>query len=105
MGAKFGVSVNNGTSAILLILMSLNLKKGDEIIVPSFCYISPIHMIKLMGFRPIPVDIRLDNLQVDVEKIVKRISKKTKAILFIHNYGSICSYEKIKRLLKKKIFS
>ncbi len=102
MGAKFGISVNNGTSAILLILMSLNLKKGDEIIIPSFCYISPVHMIKLMGFRPIPVDIRLDNLQVDVEKIIKRISKKTKAILFIHNYGSICNYEKIKKIVQKK---
>ena len=102
MGTKFGISVNNGTSAILLILMSLNLKKGDEIIVPSFCYISPIHMIELLGFKPIPVDIQLDNLQIDVDKIVKKINKKTKAVLFIHNYGSICNYKKIISIIKKK---
>ena len=48
MKAKHSISVNNGTNAILLILMSLNFKRGDEIIVPSFCYVSPIHMLKLM---------------------------------------------------------
>ena len=74
------VSVNNGTNAILLILMCLNLKKGDEVIVPSFCYISPVHMLKLMGLIPVPVDINLDNLQIDADKIEKKISKKTKAI-------------------------
>ena len=101
-GAKFGISVNNGTNAILLILMGLNLKKGDEIIVPSFCYISPVHMIKLMGLKPIPVDIRLDNLQIDIDQITKKINKKTKAILFIHNYGSTCNYEKIIKIAQKK---
>ena len=64
MDVKFGITVNNGTNAIFLILMSLNLKRGDEVIVPSFCYISPIHMIKIMGLKPVPVDIKLDNLQI-----------------------------------------
>ena len=59
------ISVNNGTNAILLILICLNFKKGDEVIVPSFSYISPIHMLKLMGLVPIPVDISLDNLQIN----------------------------------------
>ncbi len=105
MGVKFGISVNNGTNAILLILMSLNLKRGDEIIVPSFCYISPIHMIKLMGFKPVPVDISLDNLQIDTDQILKKINKKTKAILLIHNYGSVCNLKKIIKIAhKKKLF-
>ncbi len=105
MGVKFGISVNNGTNAILLILMSLNLKRGDEIIVPSFCYISPIHMIKLMGFKPIPVDIKLDNLQIDTDRVLKKINKKTKAILLIHNYGSVCNLKEIIKIAhKKKLF-
>ena len=105
MGVKFGISVNNGTNAILLILMSLNLKRGDEIIVPSFCYISPIHMIKLMGFKPIPVDIKLDNLQIDTDRVLKKINKKTKAILLIHNYGSVCTLKEIIKIAhKKKLF-
>ena len=58
-------------------------------------------MIKLMGLKPIPVDIRLDNLQIDIDQIAKKINKKTKAILFIHNYGSICNYENNKDCSKK----
>ena len=96
------ISVNNGTNAILLILMSLNFKKGDEVIVPSFCYISPVHMLKLMGLVPVPVDIELHNLQINTDDIEKKISKKTKAILLIHNYGSICNLDKVKKIAQKK---
>lgn len=102
MSNSFCISVNNGTNAILLILLMLNLKKGDEIIVPSYCYISPIHMIKMLGLVPVTVDICLDNLQIDTDKIVQKISKKTKAILLIHNYGSICDLNKIKKIVNNK---
>jgi perosamine synthetase len=102
MKVKNCISVNNGTNAMLLILMYLNLKKGDEVIVPSFCYISPIHMLKLMGLVPIPVDISLDNLQIDTNEINKKISKKTKAILLIHNYGTICNLQKVKKIAQKR---
>ena len=105
MDVKFGITVNNGTNAIFLILMSLNLKRGDEVIVPSFCYISPIHMIKIMGLKPVPVDIKLDNLQIDTDQISKKINKKTKAILLIHNYGSTCNLQEIIKIAhKKKLF-
>ena len=55
----------------LLILIALNFKKDDEILVPSFCYISPIHMLKVLGLVPVPVDIELDNLQIDTDQIEK----------------------------------
>ena len=58
MNSKYSISVNNGTNAIL-ILMSLNFKRGDEILVPSFCYISPIHMLKILGLVPVPVTLNL----------------------------------------------
>ena len=102
LNSKYSISVNNGTNAILLILMTLDFKRGDEILVPSFCYISPIHMLKILGLVPVPVDIELSNLQMNVDQIEKKISKKTKAILLIHNYGSICDLKKIKKVAKKK---
>ena len=102
MNSKYSISVNNGTNAILLILMSLNFKRGDEILVPSFCYISPIHMLKILGLVPVPVDIELSNLQINTDQIKKKITKKTKAILLIHNYGSICDLKKIKKIAEKK---
>ena len=104
LNSKYSISVNNGTNAILLILMALNFKRGDEILVPSFCYISPIHMLKVLGLVPVPVDIELSNLQINTNQIEKKISKKTRAILLIHNYGSICELKKIKRIAKKRIF-
>ena len=102
MNSKYSISVNNGTNAMLLILMALNFKRGDEILVPSFCYVSPIHMLKILGLVPVPVDIELSNLQINVNQIEKKINRKTKAILLIHNYGSICDLKKIKKIAKKK---
>ena len=102
LNSKYSISVNNGTNAMLLILMALNFKRGDEILVPSLCYVSPIHMLKIFGLVPVPVDIELNNLQINVDQIEKKIRKKTKAILLIHNYGSICDLKKIKKIAKKK---
>ena len=102
LNSKYSISVNNGTNAMLLILMALNFRRGDEILVPSLCYVSPIHMLKIFGLVPVPVDIELSNLQINADQIEKKIRKKTKAILLIHNYGSICDLKKIKKIAKKK---
>ena len=59
-------------------------------------------MLKVLGLVPVPVDIELSNLQINTNQIEKKISKKTRAILLIHNYGSICELKKIKRIAKKK---
>ena len=101
MGSKFAVSVNNGTNALLLILLSLNLKKNDEIIVPSLCYISPIHMLKMLKIKIVPVDVDRNTFQIDHNKIEKKISKNTKAILTIHNFGGISDIKKIEDIAKK----
>ena len=101
IGSKFSVSVNNGTNSFLLILMHLKINPGDEIIVPSFCYISPIHIIKLIGAIPIVADVDLNTFQIDSEKIIKKISKKTKAILVVHSYGGIADIVSIKNIADK----
>ena len=102
LNVKNSISVNNGTNAFLLILMHLKIKPGDEIIVPSLCYISPIHMIKLLGATPIIADVNSDSYQICPINIQKKISKKTKAILMIHNYGSVCGYKDICKVANKK---
>ena len=100
--SNYCITTNNGTSACLLILMHLKIKPGDEIIIPSMTYISPIHMIKLLGGVPVVVDVDKDTFQIDIKKINKKISKKTKAILIIHNYGGVCDYSEIINQAKKK---
>ena len=99
--SKYSISVNNGTNAMLLILMHLGIKINDEIIVPSLCYVSPIHMIKLIGAVPIVTDVNPETFQINYKKIEKKISKKTKAILMIHNYGGLCDCEKIHKIALK----
>ena len=99
--SKYSISVNNGTSAMLLILMHLKIKRNDEIIVPSLCYISPIHMIKLMGALPIVADVNLKTFQIDYKKIEEKISKRTKAILMVHNFGGLCDCENIYKIAQK----
>ena len=78
LNAKNSISVNNGTNAFLLILMHLKIKPGDEIIVPSLCYISPIHMIKLLGATPVVADIDTDSYQVCPTNIKKKSLIKQK---------------------------
>ncbi len=102
LNVKNSISVNNGTNAFLLILMHLKIKPGDEIIVPSLCYISPIHMIKLLGATPVIVDVDSDSYQICPSNIKKKISSKTKAILMIHNFGSICKYVDICKIADAK---
>ena len=102
LNVKNSISVNNGTNAFLLILMHLNVKPGDEIIVPSLCYISPIHMIKLLGATPVVADIDIDSYQICPSNIKKKISKKTKAILMIHNFGSLCRFKDICKIADTK---
>ncbi len=101
MGCKFSVSVNNGTNALLLILLSLDLKKNDEIIVPSLCYISPIHMLRMLKIKIVPVAVDINTFQIDHHKIEKKITKNTKAILTIHNFGGISDIKKIENIAKK----
>ena len=99
---KYAVSVSNGTAAIQLAFESLNLKKGDEVIVPSFTIISCILPIIRLGARPILVDCDPRTWNMDVEKTINLITKKTKAIILVNIYGLCVDMDKILKICKKK---
>ena len=94
------MSVNNGTSAILLIYQALNLKSGDEIILPGFGYMAAANLALQLGIKPVFVDIDEDTFCIDVKKIKYKITKKTKLIVAINTYGNICDFNDL-NLLKK----
>jgi len=100
VGTKFGISTNTGTSALHLALKSIGIKKGDEIITSEFQMIAPAFAVSYCGATPVFVDCD-DNLLIDVSKIKRKITKKTKAILVVHTYGRICQMDKIMELAKK----
>ena len=98
---KFGLMVNSGSSALTLAMNVLNFKKNDEIIIPCLNFGTALSSIILAGATPILVDIEIDTLQIDVSKIEKKITKKTKAIMVPNLIGNIPDFEKIKKIANK----
>ena len=78
---KHSISVVNGTAALHLALLSLNIKQGDEVIVPSFTYIAPVNAIKYVGAKVKFIDSNLATWQLDETKLEKMITRKTKAVI------------------------
>ncbi len=100
-GYKYGIMVNSGSSAILLCLKLLDLKKNDEIIVPNLNFGTAISSIILCGLKPKFVDINISTLQIDETQIEKKITKKTKALMIPNLIGNLPNWEKIKKIKNK----
>jgi perosamine synthetase len=86
LGRRFGVSVCNGTAAVHLALVSLGITRGDEVIVPNFCMISPILAVLYCQATPVPVDVD-ETWNLNPSLIAAKVTRNTKAILVVHNYG------------------
>ena len=98
--SKYGVAVGSGTDALLISLMSINIKRGDEVITASNTAIPTISAIVNSGAKPVLIDINEDYL-INVDQIEKEITKKTRAIIPVHLYGQSCDMEKIIKIAKK----
>ena len=98
----YGVAVSSGTAALDIAIKSLNLKKGDEVIIPAFSIISTALCVIKLGLKPILVDSNLENWNMDVEQVLNKITKKTKAIIVTHIYGFPVDLNKILKIAKKK---
>ena len=98
---KYGLMVNSGSSALILALKVMNFKKGSEIIAPSLNFGTAVSSIMLNNLNPILVDCKIDTLQIDPNKIEKKISKKTKAILVPNLIGNIPDWKKIRNIANK----
>jgi len=97
---KHATVTTNGTTALHLSLLSLGIKKDDEIIVPNLTYIAPVNAITYVGAKPVLVDVNKDTFLMDTENIKKKISKKTKAILLVHLYGFMYDMNEINKIKK-----
>ena len=92
---KNAVCASSGTAAIFLSLLALDIKHGDEVIVPSFSFISTATPIIEVGAKPVFVDIEAKTYTVDPEKIREAVTKRTKAIMPVHLYGHPANMEPI----------
>lgn len=101
LGVNYVVPCANGTDALQVALMALNLKTGDEVIVPSFTFIASAEVIGLLGLRPVMVDVDYDNFNVTAKNIERAITVNTKAIIPVHLFGQAAQMEQIMLLAKK----
>ena len=98
---KYGLMVNSGSSAITLAMNAIGINRNDEIIVPCLNFGTAISSIIQAQAKPILVDIEIDTLQIDVSKIEKKITNKTKAIMVPNLIGNIPDLKKIKSIATK----
>ena len=98
---KYACAVSNGTAALEIAVKSLGLSKNDEVIMPSFTIISNAIAIIKNFAKPVLIDSDLVTWNIDVHKIEKKITKKTKAIMLPHIYGFPCDMDKILKICKK----
>ena len=98
---KFGLMVNSGSSALTLATNVLNFKKGDEVITPCLNFGTAISSIMLAGAKPILADIDINTLQISINELQKKITKKTKAIMVPNLIGNIPDWKKIKKIADK----
>ena len=86
-GAKHCIVVNNGTISLTLASLVLGIKYGDEVIVPNYTMVATPNSVKIFGAKPVFVDVDPQSLCLDIEKVKKAITKKTKAIILVSSNG------------------
>ena len=101
IGCRYLISCGNGTDAIVLALKALDIGNSDEVITVSHSYFATSEAIALVGAKPVFVDINESDFCIDISKIEKLISNKTKAIIPVHLYGQPCEIDSVIAIAKK----
>ena len=100
-GVKYGVATANGTVALHLALVALRIGKGDEVIVPALTFVATASAVTYTGARVVFVDSHPDYWCIDPERIERKITKRTKAIIPVHLYGHPCDMDPIMDIAKR----
>ena len=101
---KFALLTNSWTNGLISILLSLNLKKNDEIIIPACTFVACANVVEMTGAKLIFADIDPSTKLMDINDCVKKITKKTKVIMPVHLYGNLFNTKILKKKIRKNIF-
>ena len=99
--SKYAIAVNSGTAALQAALYALDIKNGDEVLVPSFTFVATANAVVSTGAKPVFVDILQENYTIDPDDLEKKITKKTRAIIPVHLYGNMANVNRLSEISKK----
>lgn len=101
LGVKHVIPCGNGTDALQIALMALDLPPGSEVITPAFSYAAVTEVCHLMGLKPVFADVDLLTYNVDLESVESLINDKTRAIVPVHLFGQACDMGRLYKLARK----
>ena len=101
VGANHAIACSSGTDALLLSLLSLDVKAGDEVIVPAFSFFATAEVVEFIGARPVFADINPDSYFINASEVEKKITSKTKAIMPVSLYGQVGEMRELKKIAEK----
>jgi perosamine synthetase len=99
---KHAIVVSSGTAALHLALLALNIGPGNEVIVPAFTYPATANVVELVGARPVLVDVTLEDYCLDPRQIEAAVTKRTKAIMPVHEFGQAANMSPIMAIAKRR---
>ena len=94
--------VSSATTAMSVCLEALGIKKGDEVAISDYSWISTAHVVENLGAKPVFIDVDLDTFNMSINDLKKKITKKTKSIIFVHCFGNPSNIDEIKKISKNK---
>ncbi|MDE1763106.1 MAG: DegT/DnrJ/EryC1/StrS family aminotransferase [Thaumarchaeota archaeon] len=100
-GSRYAVAVNSGTAALQAALYALDIKHGDEVLLPSFTFVATANAVVSVGAKPVFVDILPTNYTMDPDDLRKKVTKKSKAIIPVHLYGNFAYMDEISEIANK----
>lgn len=102
LGCKYSLGISSGTDALLIALMAIDIKPGDEVIVPTFSFFATAGVVARLNAIPVLVDSDPITFNIDPEEVEKKITHKTKAIIPVHLFGQSCAMYEIMTIAKKR---
>lgn len=99
--APYVLTTSNGTTALYLAMLALEIGPGDEVILPGFTFVAAINMVIAAGATPVFADIDQDTWCVDPDRVEEVITPKTKAVCAVHTYGNMCDMDALKAICRK----
>lgn len=101
LGVKHVIPCANGTDALQVALMALDLKPGDEVITPDFTFAATVEVVALLGLTPVLVDVEPQSFNISPEAVRKAITPKTKAIVPVHLFGQVANMEELLQIARE----